>query len=109
MILITRQRRCLILKVTGKLVFIILVIAVGIAFLYLTTSAQQRSSGLSYSQGWLAYKFKSYEKAAKHFGKSFERDRNNLMALYFAALSKVKNAENSKRLGGDQHLFREAV
>jgi len=97
------------LKISGKLIFLIVLIAVGIGSLYLTTTSQQRSSGIAYGQGWLAFKFKNYPRAVRHYTNAVQRDPSNLMALYFTTLSKIKTAEGSIKTQEDSHYFREAV
>lgn len=97
------------MKISGKLIFTIVLVAVGIGALYLTTTSQQRSSGIAYGQGWLAFKFKNYPSAVRHYTSAVQRDPSNLMALYFTTLSKIKTAELSTKTQEHPRYFREAV
>jgi tetratricopeptide (TPR) repeat protein len=97
------------LKVSAKFIFVLLVLVAIFAMLYMTTTSRQRASGIAYSQGWLAYRFKDYEKAINHFNRSYRADKENLMAYYFASRSKMMLAEESSNPGMDRHYFREAA
>lgn len=97
------------LKITSKLITLLVLIAVATGALYLTTSSHQRASGIHYYQGLLAYKFDNYSGAVRQFTKAVQKDPSNLMALYFVTLSKNQQAENSLQPVRDAHYFRESV
>ena len=97
------------MKITSKLITFIVLIAVVMGVLYMTTSSHQRASGYHYYLGLLAYKFDNYNGAIRQFTKAVQKDPSNLMALYFLTLSKNEQAENSLQPGRDAHYFRESV
>jgi len=97
------------LKITGKLIILLILIAVVTGALYMMTSSHQRASGIHYFQGLIAYKFDDDNGAVRQFTKAVEKDPSNLMALYFVTLSKNELAENSHQPVMDGHYFREAV
>jgi tetratricopeptide (TPR) repeat protein len=103
------QRRAKILKVSSKLIFLLIIIAAGLAILYSTTTSPQRASGWEHIQGLLAYKFKDYPGAMNNFTRAHSKDPNNLTAFYFMLRSKVMIWEESKRKQVDQHFLREAA